>query len=142
MYGRSNSHDHHPNQKGVVEEKNASTNSRRPFSGIRWKSLYHETNIIASLDMKKPFDRVGWTFLFSTLRRFGVRELFTNYTHLPLPLLQWTVLWPICRRWSFRSSKVCPLLLWCMCAAESGPELLALFCCATHLFDCGLFFAV
>ena len=69
----------HPDQTGFIKGRQSSSNTRRLYNLIHYSSVQQEDTIIASLDAEKAFDRVNWTFLFTTLQRFGFGESFINW---------------------------------------------------------------
>ena len=72
----------HPDQTGFIKGRQASNNTRRLFNLIQYSSLQQEDTIIATLDAEKAFDKVNWTFLFTTLQKFGFGESFINWIRI------------------------------------------------------------
>ncbi len=73
-----------PDQTGFIKKKRFSFfNIRRVFD-IIYSPDSHENipEILISLDAKKAFDRVEWSFLFSCLERFGVGQIFLTWVKL------------------------------------------------------------
>ena len=70
----------HPDRTGFIKNRNATDNIRRLFNLISIaQGQKKKKNIIASLDAEKAFDKVNWTFLFTTLRKFGFGESFIQW---------------------------------------------------------------
>lgn len=69
----------HPDQTGFIKNRNAKDNIRRLFNLISIAQGQSQKTIVASLDAEKAFDKVNWTFLFTTLRKFGFGESFIQW---------------------------------------------------------------
>lgn len=72
----------HSDQTGFVKGRHSSNNTRRLFNLLEYSSLQQQPTIIVSLDAEKAFDRVNWSFLTSTLHKFGFGESFINWVHI------------------------------------------------------------
>lgn len=69
----------HPDQTGFIKNRHASDNIRRLFNLIDISQQQQNNVIIVSLDAEKAFDKVNWTFLLTTLHRFGFEESFIHW---------------------------------------------------------------
>lgn len=69
----------HPDQTGFIKNRQAIDNIRRLFNLIDISQKQLNNTIIVSLDAEKAFDKVNWTFLFSTLHRFGFGDSFIHW---------------------------------------------------------------
>lgn len=69
----------HPDQTGFIKNRNISDSTRRLFNLIHIAQKRQTKSIIVSLDAEKAFDKVNWTFLFSTLHKFGFGSSFIHW---------------------------------------------------------------
>ena len=69
----------HPDQTGFIKNRHASDNIRRLFNLISIVQKQQQKTIILSLDAEKAFDKVNWSFLFTTLRKFGFGESLIHW---------------------------------------------------------------
>lgn len=75
-----------PDQSGFIKGRQTHDNLRRVVHIIEKAQRKHIPAALLALDAEKAFDRVEWSFLFSTLRKFGFHESFVgmiqaNYQH-------------------------------------------------------------
>lgn len=69
----------HPDQTGFIKGRQSSYNTRKLFNLMQLSNNKKTETIILSLDAQKAFDRVNWSFLFTTLQKFGFGESFINW---------------------------------------------------------------
>lgn len=68
-------------QTGFILNRHSSSNLRRLLN-IVYSSPACVPEMVISLDAEKAFDRVEWTYLFSTLKQFGFDETFISWIKL------------------------------------------------------------
>ncbi|XP_077321582.1 uncharacterized protein LOC143955402 [Lithobates pipiens] len=82
----------HKDQVGFIPGRQAGDNTRRVIDLVEVANRNNTEAILLSLDAEKAFDRLGWSFLFATLRRTGVDGPFLQaISHLyssPLTLVK------------------------------------------------------
>lgn len=72
----------HEDQNGFIKNRQLSHNLRRLFNIIYSNGPTVQPEVLVSLDAEKAFDRVEWTYLFSTLSRFGFGDSFISWLKL------------------------------------------------------------
>lgn len=69
----------HPDQTGFIKGRQSSNNTCRLFNLMNIVQQENINAIVTSLDAEKAFDKVNWTFLFTTLEKFGFGESFIHW---------------------------------------------------------------
>lgn len=72
----------HPDQTGFTKGRHSSYNICRLFNIMDFSSQQQAQTIIATLDAEKASDRVNWSFLISTMQKFGFGKLFINWVQI------------------------------------------------------------
>lgn len=72
----------HEDQNGFIKNRQLSHNLRRLFNVIYTEDPKSKSEVLISLDAEKAFDRVEWSYLFSTLSRFGFGNGFISWLKL------------------------------------------------------------
>ena len=49
---------------------------------LQWAKLSRQPTVFLKLDFSKAYDKVSWQFLFRTMRKMGVSEVFTKWVKL------------------------------------------------------------
>lgn len=66
-------------QTGFIKGRNSYNNIRRLLNIIQISEQHKIDGLVISLDAEKAFDRVEWSYLFSTLDRFGLGDSFVRW---------------------------------------------------------------
>ena len=66
-------------QTGFVKGRNSYNNIRRLLIIIQLSKQQEMDGLVISLDAEKAFDRVEWSYLFSTLDQFGLGDGFVRW---------------------------------------------------------------
>lgn len=66
----------HKDLVGFVPLRKAGDNTRKVIDLIEVANRENSAALLLSLDAEKAFDRLGWPFLFATLRHIGVQGPF------------------------------------------------------------------